>query len=69
MVAGRVTTGYTIERQSDVLKIEVIEDAVTMKRAISAAPTVCSRIWADWLHRTSKDAYAFRHRTSECRAL
>jgi hypothetical protein len=30
MVAGRVTTGYTIERQSDVLKIEVIgNDIIT----------------------------------------
>jgi Proteasome subunit len=28
MVAGRVTTGYTIERQSDVLKIEVIGDDI-----------------------------------------
>src|ERR1700730_12160564 len=28
MVAGRATTGYTIERQSDVLKIEVIGDDI-----------------------------------------
>jgi hypothetical protein len=41
MVAGRVTTGYTIERQSDVLKIEVIgNDIIT---AITGAMGLAQR--------------------------